>query len=104
MSGKYIGKPVTRREDGRLVQGLAHYVDDIRLPDTKHCVFVRSPHANARITRLDGAAARAAPGVTIVLTAADVGTRIGAVPCASALEGPKSPPHALLPRERVRLV
>lgn len=104
MSGRYIGQPVTRREDPRLVQGLGHYVDDIRLPETRHCVFVRSPHAHARVVRIDTAAARSAPGVLAVITAADLDGKIGNVPCASALDGLKVPPHPILASDMVRFV
>jgi carbon-monoxide dehydrogenase large subunit len=47
--GGYIGKPLRRREDIRFVRGQGHYVDDVNLPGTAWCVFVRSPHAHARI-------------------------------------------------------
>src|SRR5215510_9170282 len=50
---KYVGQRVKRTEDPRLIQGLAHYVDDIRLPDTLHAAFLRSIHAHARIKKID---------------------------------------------------
>src|SRR5207237_4167655 len=59
-------------EDPRLVRGQGRYVEDIRLPGTLHMAFVRSPYPNARITSVDAAAARAAPGVRAVLVGADV--------------------------------
>src|SRR5919198_331987 len=55
-NGKYVGRRVKRTEDPRLIQGLAHYVDDIKLADTLHVAFLRSPHAHARITSIDVAA------------------------------------------------
>ena len=67
-----IGQGVSRFEDPRLVRGAGHYVDDIKLPGMAHGVVLRSPHAHARIKSLDVAAAKAAPGVLAVLTAADV--------------------------------
>ena len=48
MAEKTVGKPIKRTEDPRLIQGLAHYVDDIRLPDMLHAAFLRSIHAHAR--------------------------------------------------------
>ena len=39
MPNKYVGQRVKRTEDPRLIKGLAHYVDDIRLPDTLHVSF-----------------------------------------------------------------
>ncbi len=67
-----IGQGVSRFEDPRLVRGAGHYVDDIKLPGMAYGVVLRSPHAHARIKSIDTAAARAAPGVLAVLTAADV--------------------------------
>ena len=67
-----IGQGVSRFEDPRLVRGAGHYVDDIQLPGMAHGVVLRSPHAHARITSIDTAAAKAAPGVLAVLTAADI--------------------------------
>jgi carbon-monoxide dehydrogenase large subunit len=67
-----VGQSVRRLEDPRLVQGLGRYSDDVTLPREAHAVLVRSPHAHARIRALDAAAARQAPGVLAVLTAADL--------------------------------
>ena len=70
-TGPYVGRPLPRFEDLRLVTGKGRFTDDRSLPGQTYGVFVRSPHAHARILRLDGAAARALPGVIAVLTAAD---------------------------------
>ena len=67
-----IGQPVHRLEDPRFITGRGRYVDDIDLPRQCHGVIVMSPHAHARIKRIDTAKAKAAPGVVAVLTAADV--------------------------------
>ena len=48
-SGPYIGRPLPRFEDLRLVRGNGRYTDDLHYPDEVHAVFVRSPHAHARI-------------------------------------------------------
>ncbi|WP_041975525.1 glyceraldehyde dehydrogenase subunit alpha [Pyrinomonas methylaliphatogenes] len=101
---KYIGQRVKRTEDPRLIKGLAHYVDDIRLPDTLHVVFLRSIYAHARITKIDSDEATKAPGVVAVFTGRDIGDRIGPVPCASALEGLKVPDHRPLARDKVYFV
>jgi aerobic carbon-monoxide dehydrogenase large subunit len=66
-----IGQAVRRVEDQRFLQGLGNYVDDISLPGMCHGVTVLSPHANARIKRIDVSKAKAAPGVLAVLTGAD---------------------------------
>ena len=60
--GPYVGRPMKRVEDPRLIRGIATYVDDIRLPGTLHAAFVRSPYAHATITRINLDAARAAAG------------------------------------------
>ena len=65
---KTVGKPIKRTEDPRLIQGLAHYVDDIRLPDTLHAAFLRSIYAHARIKSIDTTAAQKLPGVVAVYT------------------------------------
>ncbi len=67
-----IGQPVPRLEDPRFITGRGRFVDDIDLPRQCYGVVVMSPHAHARITRIDTAAAKAADGVLAVLTAADV--------------------------------
>lgn len=66
-----IGHPIARLEDRRLVLGQGLYTDDIDLPGQAYAVFLRSPHAHARITAINTKAARAAPGVLAVLTAED---------------------------------
>ncbi len=56
----YVGRPLKRFEDPRLVTGQGSFVDDLRLPGMLHAVVLRSPHAHARILSLDAAPARAA--------------------------------------------
>ena len=66
-----IGQPVRRVEDVRFLQGQGRYVDDIVLPGMAHGVTVLSPHAHARIKKIDTSKAKTAPGVLAVLTGAD---------------------------------
>jgi carbon-monoxide dehydrogenase large subunit len=66
-----IGAPVVRKEDARLLAGKGCYSDDVHLPREAHAVMVRSPHAHARIEKIDAAGAIAMPGVIAVLTGAD---------------------------------
>ncbi|MGH7043464.1 MAG: xanthine dehydrogenase family protein molybdopterin-binding subunit [Acetobacteraceae bacterium] len=66
-----IGQSVRRSEDFRLLTGQGQFGDDPVLPGLAHVVFLRSPHAHARIVSVDRAAAVAAPGVRVVLTGAD---------------------------------
>jgi len=70
-TGHGIGQPVRRKEDERLLTGQGRYGDDLVLPDVAHAVFVRSPHAHARIVSIGRQAALAAPGVLAVVTGAD---------------------------------
>ena len=70
--GKWIGKPLRRREELRLVQGKGSFVDDKKLLGMTHMRVVRSPYAHARITRLDVSKAAAAPGVVCTLTGKEV--------------------------------
>ena len=66
-----IGKPILRKEDARLVAGRGCYSDDVNRPGQVFACFVRSPHAHARIERIDTAAALSTAGVIAVLTGAD---------------------------------
>ena len=66
-----IGQAVRRVEDQRFLTGRGRYVDDINLPNQCYGVPVLSPHAHARIKRVDVSKAKAAPGVLCVLTGAD---------------------------------
>src|SRR5215813_7693190 len=93
---KYVGQRVKRTEDPRLIKGLAHYVDDIRLPDTLHIAFVRSIYAHARITGIDTTAAANSPGVVAVYTGKDIAEKVGPVPCAAALPDLKVPDYRVL--------
>jgi carbon-monoxide dehydrogenase large subunit len=103
MAEKTVGKPIKRTEDPRLIQGLAHYVDDIRLPDTLHAAFLRSIYAHARIKSIDTTAALKLPGVVAVYTGKDV-AKIGPVPCAAALPDLKVPDHRALAATKVYFV
>src|SRR5678815_1907062 len=101
MTENYVGKRVKRTEDPRLIKGLAHYVDDIALPNTLHVAFVRSMYAHAKINSIDTSEALAAPGVVAVYTGEDVAEKIGPVPCASALPELKVPDHRVLAKDKV---
>ena len=69
--GPYIGRPMPRFEDLRLVRGAGKYSDDISMEGQAYAAFVRTPHAHAKIRRVDTAAAKKMPGVIAVLTGAD---------------------------------
>jgi aerobic carbon-monoxide dehydrogenase large subunit len=101
---KYVGQRVKRTEDPRLIQGLGHYVDDVKLPDTLHVAFLRSMYAHARIKSIDTSEASHAPGVVAVYTGKDVAAKVGPVPCASALPGLKVPDYRVLATDHVVFV
>lgn len=68
----YIGASLPRAGAKRLLAGRGQYVDDINLPRLVHAAFLRSPHAHARIVRIDTQAAQRADGVLKVFTGADI--------------------------------
>src|SRR3989442_10950434 len=82
---RYTGTSVKRLEDPRLLTGRARYLDDLVLPRMLSACFARSPHAHARISRIDAAAATALPGVLAVVTADEL--RAVTKPLAPRLEG-----------------
>lgn len=67
----FIGRPLPRFEDQRLVTGNGRYTDDFRLENECHAVFLRSPYPSARIVSIDISAALEHPGVLAVITAED---------------------------------
>jgi carbon-monoxide dehydrogenase large subunit len=82
MASRIFGSGIRRREDPRLITGAATYTDDLSLPGMVHAAMLRSPHAHARIRRIDTSRAAAAPGVVAVYTGAEVGAALKPTPCA----------------------
>lgn len=78
---KYVGKPIKRREDPRLMTGQGSFLDDIRLPGMAHVEVVRSPYAHATIKRIDTTVASKLPGVIGVFTGDDF-MDLNPMPCA----------------------
>jgi carbon-monoxide dehydrogenase large subunit len=72
MSGKLIGRSVTRLEDPPLLTGAGRFAADVSFPHQLHMRIVRSSYAHARLLAIDTTQARALPGVYAVWTAADV--------------------------------
>ncbi len=94
-----IGASRPRQSATRLAEGRGTYTDDVALPNMAHAVFLRSPHAHARIVSIDVGAARAAPGVVAVFTGADLvavcpawQTRLAMMP---SHHSPPQPPIAI---------
>src|ERR1700709_1349429 len=98
----YIGKSVPRPNLERLMQGRGLYVSDMGLPRMAHVVFLRSPHANAKIIEIDAAAAKRSPGVIAVVTGEELAAVITPwVGVLSHLKGLKSAPQHALATDRV---
>jgi aerobic carbon-monoxide dehydrogenase large subunit len=100
---RVLGKPIKRREDPRFITGRGTYVDDVKLPGTTVAAFVRSPHAHARIKKIDTAAALKHPGVVAIFTGKDM-TGVNSLPCGWLLPGLKVPPHPPLAGDAARYV
>jgi carbon-monoxide dehydrogenase large subunit len=81
-AGLEVGKARARKEDARLITGQTNWTDNITLPGMVHMAFVRSPHAHAKITRVDTSAARGLPGVIAAFSGADFADEQGSLPCA----------------------
>ncbi len=82
-----MGAEVKRKEDPRLITGTSSYVGDLALPGMHYVAFVRSPHAHARVRRIDASAALRRPGVFKVVTGSDIRKLCAPLPLASAGEG-----------------
>lgn len=102
---RWVGQPIRRREDPRFLRGEARFVDDIVLPGMLHLAVVRSAVGHALLRDVSTSAARGAPGVAAVLTAADLVGHARPLPVRS-IEGATVAPvsHPILASERVRYV
>jgi carbon-monoxide dehydrogenase large subunit len=105
----HIGEAVRRKEDYRFLTGSGQYTDDINVPNQRHAVFVRSPHAHATIARIATARAAAMPGVARVFTGDDIAGKMNGLPCGwliTSTDGTpmKEPPHPVLAQGKVRYV
>src|SRR5262245_56087524 len=88
---KLFGASIKRREDPRFITGQGNYTDDVKLAGMTYAAFVRSPHAHARIRKIDTAAAKQHPGVVAVFTGADM-TGVNSLPCGWDLRKEKNIP------------
>ena len=102
-TAKLLGASIKRREDPRFITGKGHYTDDLRLPGMTYAVFVRSPHAHAKIRKIDAAQALKQPGVVAVFTGKDM-TGVNSLPCGWLLPELKVPPHPPLAAEKANYV
>ncbi len=115
---RFIGKPLPRAEDARLVTGRGRFSDDFSLEGQVYAAMVRSPHPHARIVRIGTTKAQAMPGVVRVFTGADClvdglkpiphdplpSTKYDMKLTAPGGGAPFIGPHHLLPADRVRHV
>ena len=105
-----IGLPLTRREDERFLTGRGRYTENTAPRDALAVLFVRSPHAHARIVDIDKTDALAAPGVVAIYTAEDTAAdKLGHLPCISEIKDAqgnrhREPPHLPMAVGKVRHV
>ena len=105
-----IGQSVTRAEDPRLLQGLGKFTDDINLDGQAYAYVFRSPYAHAEITCLDVSAAKNAPGVLTIMTAAELESAgVKPLPCALPVKNRDGspmikPPRPSLAVDRIRFM
>ncbi len=99
-----VGERIKRREDPRLIRGMATYTDDVKLHGMLHAAFVRSDYAAGRILRIDASRAKRRPGVVAVITFDDLRGQVGPAPCTAILPGMNHVPHPLLADGEVRYV
>jgi carbon-monoxide dehydrogenase large subunit len=102
-TARVLGASIKRREDPRFITGKGNYTDDLKLAGLTHAVFVRSPHANAKIRKIDTARASKAPGVVAIFTGKDM-TGVNSLPCGWLLPELKIPPHMPLASDAARYV
>jgi carbon-monoxide dehydrogenase large subunit len=102
---KLFGSSIKRREDPRMVTGRGAYTDDVKLPGQTYAVFVRSPHAHARVRRVDVARASAVPGVVAAFTGQDLAEGgVNPLPCGWLLPDIKIPEYRGIATAKVHYV
>ncbi|HEV8585397.1 MAG TPA: xanthine dehydrogenase family protein molybdopterin-binding subunit [Methylomirabilota bacterium] len=100
----YVGAALSPRETRKLCLGRGGYIGDLTAPGLLHAAFVRSPHAHARIRRLDTGSARRAAGIVAVLTGADLARLTSPLRIAPPIEGLLPIEMPALPTGKVRFV
>ena len=112
----FIGKPIARKEDDRLLSGGGRYGDDVALPNQAYACMVRSPHAHARILNIDCSHATSLPGVVAAFDGRHTGD-LKPIPTRPVTVNPHEvklanrdgsafviPPYPVLPAETARFV
>ncbi|HEY4819521.1 MAG TPA: xanthine dehydrogenase family protein molybdopterin-binding subunit, partial [Xanthobacteraceae bacterium] len=102
MNATGIGAAVRRKEDFRFVTGKGQFTDDINRPGQTHIHFLRSPHAHAKIRKIDTKAALALPGVLAVLTGAELAAdKIGNLICGWMIHSKDGSPMKMAPHPAI---
>jgi carbon-monoxide dehydrogenase large subunit len=102
---KLFGASIKRREDPRFITGKGQYTDDVKLPGQTCAVFVRSPHAHARVKRVDVSRARSVPGVVAAFTGRDLAQGgVNPLPCGWLLPDLKIPEYRAIATDTVHFV
>jgi carbon-monoxide dehydrogenase large subunit len=109
-SASGIGAALRRKEDQRFLTGAGQYTDDVQLPNQTYAYFVRSPHAHAKIRKINKTAAAKSPGVVGIFTGEDLAAaNVNGLPCGWLItdvngQPMKEPPHPALAQGKVRYV
>ena len=99
----YVGQPLERVEDARLLRGRGSFVADIVPEGLLHAAIVRSPVAHGRIRSIDLRAATRCPGVEAIFTAADIGDVIPTIPIRLApIKGLERFVQPIIAKDKVR--
>ncbi len=102
---KLFGSSIKRREDARMITGKGVYTDDVKLPGQTYAAFVRSPHAHARVKRVDLAGAKRVPGVVAAYSGKDLKDGgVGPLPCGWLLPDLKIPEYRGIATDKVNYV
>jgi aerobic carbon-monoxide dehydrogenase large subunit len=102
MNPEGIGASVRRKEDFRFITGHGQYTDDIVQQQQTFAYFLRSPHAHARIDRIDTAEAKAMPGVLAVLTGAELAAdKFGHLVCGWMIHSKDGSPMKMAPHPAI---
>jgi carbon-monoxide dehydrogenase large subunit len=110
MNAPLIGARIQRKEDYRFLTGAGQYTDDVALHGQTYAAFVRSPHAHAKIKKIELKKAKAAPGVLGIFVGKDLAdAKVGGLPCGWLItdvngQPMKEPPHNCLALDKVRHV
>jgi len=110
MTATGIGARVKRVEDFRFLTGRGTYTDDINRPGQAYAWILRSPHAHAKIRKIDASRAQKADGVVAIFTGKDMqADGVGGLPCGWQVHNKDGSPmaepaHPVIAHDEVRHV